>query len=266
MPGYGARQNAFARKAVRRGVIVACLKLTDANTHSSKCRMKNLLSSSSIIACFTLSITCQFASAQNAEEKKEPVTQAMALKLGIDKLTKYTDESEAGQDQAASLYATAKRIETEHALAQKNLELVTTLDEWRLMITNCRQGSIGLAGIISGGGTMYSHGAARDSAAVEDFLSTLAKRLPIADGKGDAKAVKQMDDAVAFLKKLKPADLGDSKANKAAKADLAAEVKRVIEHWDGLKFMITEIPAEDSKKIATFVVGCLSWLKEEESK
>ena len=59
--------------------------------------------------------------AQDADEKKEPVTISQALKIGEEGLTEYTGLSEVGQDEAAELYATAKRITTEQALGQKNL-------------------------------------------------------------------------------------------------------------------------------------------------
>ena len=39
-----------------------------------------------------------------------------------------------------------------------------------------------------------------DVAEVEDFLAALSGRLPLAEGKGDPKAAKQIDDTVAFLK------------------------------------------------------------------
>lgn len=198
-------------------------------------------------------------------EKKGPVTLSKALKLGVEELTEYTDPSEVGQDRAAHLYATAKRVETEHALALKNVALVITLDEWRQTISDCRQGSTSLAYIVNGGGTMYSHGAARDCAELEDFMAVLAKRLPIAEGKGDAKANKQIDDAIAFIKKLKTFESGDAKEDKEAKASLAAEVAKVTEHWTSLKYMISEIPTEDAKRIATFAVDSLSWLKEGEN-
>src|SRR5262249_42052782 len=109
-------------------------------------------------------------------------------------------------------------------------------------------------------------GHARDCAAVEDFLATLAKRLPLAEGKGDAKAAKQIDDTTAFLKKLKPFDAGDAKGNKKARADLADEVKRITEFWTNLKYMVEQIPAEDAKKIVAFAADTVNWLKEDDGK
>lgn len=199
------------------------------------------------------------AFAQKDTDKPATVTMAKALKLGPEKLTELTDPSEAGQDQAAQFYALAKRIETEHALAQKDLAQVGLLQEWRLALSNCRTGACLLAASVNGGGTMYSHGANRDAAEVEDFLAGMAGRLPLAEGKGDPAAVKQMDEAIALIKGLK---LSDTEADKETKTAFAAEIKENIGHWESLKFMVSELPSAEAKKIASFAASSLSWLKE----
>lgn len=202
--------------------------------------------------------------AQDAEGKRPPLTQSLALKLGPEELTQYTDPSEAGQDRAARLYAEAKRIETEQALARRNLPLVIELDEWREMLRLCRHGSCSIAYIVNGGGTMYSHGGARDCAILEDFLAQLAPRLPLPPGKGSPKASKKIEETIAFLKGLKPLDTGlDKKEAREAKAALAAEVKRIVEAWAGLKGMVQEINSADATKIVEFAADSLIWLKGE---
>ncbi|MGH8048358.1 MAG: hypothetical protein ACREKL_14035 [Chthoniobacterales bacterium] len=191
------------------------------------------------------------------------MTSAEVLKLGLDGLLNASDPSEAGQDHAAWLYATARRLETENALAQKNLELVLALDDWRDVLGKCRRGSCELACIVNGGGTMYSHGEARDCAPVEDFLAVLAKQLPLADGKGSAKATAKIEAAIAFLKKLKLYDSGDAAADKEAATRLDDERDRIIEQWENLKYMVSDIPAKQADKIAAFADDSLSWLKEQ---
>jgi len=217
-----------------------------------------LVRASLVITALTLGTV----SAQD-EEKPKVITAAQALKLGPAGLTELTNPSEAGQDQAAILYATAKRLQTENTLAKRDLQAVITLEEWRTAISQCRESAFSLAYIINGGGTMYSHGSARDTAEVEDFLAELASSLPLAEGEGDAKATKQIDNAMAFLKKLKVGDLGDEAANQEAQKSLKEEIERVIPHWEGMKYMISAVPAAEAKKIATFTVTCLNWLKEE---
>src|SRR5260370_21527557 len=126
--------------------------------------------------------------AQDTDEKKEPVTVSQALKLGEEGLTEYTGLSEVGQDQAAELYATAKRLTTEQALGQKNLQLVIDLENWRNVISACRRSSMSIGYITNGGGSMSGHQARRDAVAVEDFLAEFSQRLPLPEAKGDAKA------------------------------------------------------------------------------
>ena len=219
-----------------------------------------------ILAVLVVAAISPSVIAQNADDKPEAVTMQKALKLGAEELTQITGGSEVGQDHAAYLYATAKRIETENALAQKDVQLVIDLHDWREAISKARGSCYSLAYIINGGGTMYTHSHARDCAAVEDFLADLAKRLPLKDGKGDAKASKVIDDTISVIKKLKPADLGDAKTNKRAKTDLADEVKRVTEVWTNLKYMVEAIPADEAKKIVAFAADTVTWLKDDDGK
>jgi hypothetical protein len=227
--------------------------------------MKLSVKSTVIIIGFALIGGCRPGNTENVEDKRVPVTLATALKLGPDKLTKVIDEhqSEAGKDWAAKLYATAKRIETEHALAQRDLELVLQLNVWREALADCRVGSCNLARTYFSGGTMYGHGARRDCAALEDFLAGLAKRLPLAEGKGSTKAAKQIDDAIAYIKNLDPAHGEDSESIERAKVRLPAEVEGVTEYWDHLKDLIKDIPEAEANKIADFAVKSLRWLKDE---
>lgn len=191
--------------------------------------------------------------AQEADEKKEPVTISQALKVGEEGLTAQTGLSEVGQDQAAELYATAKRITTERALGEKNLQLVIDLESWRDVISACRRSVYSLAYIINGGGTMYSHGQRRDISAVEDFLAELSKALPFPDAKGDPKAAEVIDRTIALIKSLR--------APREAKNELAERIKSATESWTNLKHMVEEIPAGDARKIVAFATdGVSGWL------
>ena len=189
--------------------------------------------------------------AQDPDEKKEPVTISQALKIGEEGLTEYTGLSEVGQDQAAELYATAKRITTEQALGEKNLQLVIDLDGWRTIIAQYRRSCMSLGFITNNGGTMSGHQARRDSVAVEDFLSEMSKSLPFPDDKGDPKALEVIDRTIALIEKLK--------ADRNQKSELAERVKSAIEDWTRLKDMVAEIPAENAKKIAFFATDPVSW-------
>jgi hypothetical protein len=200
--------------------------------------------------------------AQEETDKSTPVPMAKALKLGVEKLTEVTGESEAGIDRAAGLYAIAKKLETELALAKTDVERVMELEAWRDTLSLCRQSCFSLAYIINGGGTMYSHAGARDAAEVEDFLAGFSKRLPLSEGKGDPAATKMITEAMAHLKTLKPFESGEAEQDKEARKNLTEEVKRATEFWETLKYMSENIPAEDAKAVATFATSALSWLKD----
>jgi hypothetical protein len=189
--------------------------------------------------------------AQDTDEKKEPLTISQALKLGEEGLTEYTGLSEVGQDQAAELYATAKRITTEQALGQKNLQLVLDLDGWRQVISRCRRSCMSIGYITNGGGTMSGHQATRDSVGVEDFLAELSKSLPFPEAKGDEKAANVIDRTISIIKNLR--------APRDQNSELAERVKSAIEDWTRLKDMIAEIPVDDAKKIAYFATDPVSW-------
>jgi len=189
--------------------------------------------------------------AQDANEKKEPLTISQALKLGEEGLTEYTGLSEVGQDRAAEFYATAKRITTEQALGQKDLRLVLDLDGWREVISRCRRSCMSIGYITNGGGTMSGHQATRDSVAVEDFLAELSKSLAFPEAKGDEKAANVIDRTISIIKNLR--------APRDQKSELAEQVKSAVEHWTRLKDMIAEIPVDDAKKIAYFATDPVSW-------
>ena len=151
----------------------------------------------------------------------------------------------------AELYAAAKRITTEQALGEKNLQLVIDLQGWREVISRCRTSCMSLGFITNGDGTMSGHQTRRDSVAVEDFLSEMSKSLPFSDGKGDPKALEVIDRTIALIKKLK--------ADRNQKSELAELAKSAVEDWKRLKDMIAEIPAENAKKIAFFATDPVSW-------
>jgi len=201
--------------------------------------------------------------AADDDSEKPPMTIARALKLGLGGVLEQADQSEAGQDEAARLYAAARRLATENALAKKDLELVLQLDEWRGVLSKCRGQSCTLAYYVNGGGTMYSHGGARDCAEVEDFLATLSKELPLAEGKGSAKADTKIDNTIAFLKALKPYESGDADSASETRTAFAEEQSRAIEQWQNLKYMVDEISAAQAVKVVGFAEDSLSWLKEQ---
>ena len=89
------------------------------------------------------------------EETPPPLSMADALKLGPEGIAeKRGDLSAVGMGSAAIFYATAKRLETENALAAKDLFLVVELDRYRKAIAEWDGAWSEAMYAASGGGTM----------------------------------------------------------------------------------------------------------------
>ena len=151
-------------------------------------------------------------------------------------------ESECGQDCSAELYAEAKRIETEQALARRDLELVSQLNIWRSVLSDCRLCYWNIEGI--GGGTLWGHGANRECAEIEDFLAYLATRMPFADGEGSPQADKILEDTIVRLNNLRP--------DYNYEASVKEEVAKATTLFDDLKDRLKSLPAFEAKEIAAF--------------
>jgi hypothetical protein len=208
-------------------------------------------------------MTSPLPAQQGTDEKQSAtVTMGLALKLGVDGLVdrkEYSDEVEHQEaiDTAASQYAQAKELETTYALAQRDLDEVQVLNQWREVIRDVRLDSIELEQLVAGDGSIYEQTMNRDGADVEDFLSTLAKRLPLAEGKGDAKAAAAIKARITEVKKTKL----DADADKESKAELAEAVAEHIAHLEALINMMETLPAEEAKKISTFALKRSKWLE-----
>ena len=182
------------------------------------------------------------------EEQEKPIPMALALRLGPQELTKLIDwgESEAGQDDAASIYAAAVRAKTEYALALRDVRLVGDLDQWRRLLSGGRRGVWEIASARFGGGTMWGHNARREAAPVEDFLAELATRLPLAMGKGSKDAAKQIDGAISHVNSLE--------ADSEVTATLRTKVREVTARWMEIRNRISTLSKEEADRIAGFVV------------
>lgn len=216
-----------------------------------------------ILAATMATATLPLAANDDGQATK-PVTMKRALELGPEKLAEATNSSEGGQDWAATLYALAKRIEAEKALAEKDLELVMQLDSWREVIGPCRQSAFNLGYVINRGGTRYSHEGTRDAAKLEDFLGRLARKLPLPEGKGDGKALRRIDETIATLAKLKVVDLGDAKANAEAAKELKEEINDAKSALESLKSRIEGLPPAVALEVATFSCETLRTLIREQ--
>ncbi len=208
-----------------------------------------------------LAIIAAPAFAQDAAKdtpKMPPLSMATALKLGPDGLIpKYAEDNEEGRDTAAGMYAHAKQMETEYALAQRDLDLANALNDWRIQISHCREDFFSLQELEAGGGSIYLHAMSRDCAKVEDFLDILAKKLPLGEGKGDEASVKAIKDRIAEIKQTKPA----ADADKDTKEQLTATIEDHILRLEELLNTLSLIPEDDAKLVASFVLDAPKALK-----
>lgn len=185
------------------------------------------------------------------DEAPKPITQAQALKAGPEKLVEMLgDESEAGLDQAALLYATAKRLETETKLAAKDLMLVQMLEDLRGPLTHWQDEIMAIGYISTGGGTMWSHQSARNSAGREDFLATVATAMPFkVTDEG------QPNQAWATVKKtLQKLQLPKSATefDPEAKTKWDDQKEKLLQHWEEMDFALSSLSKEQADAVAAY--------------
>jgi hypothetical protein len=167
---------------------------------------------------------------------------AQALKLGTEGLAaKLGDESEAGLDAAAVYYATAKRMQTEQSLGEKDLRLVLDLDLLREAAAEWLDAWYGGMYYVSGGGTMWGHLQARSQAGLEDALAELAKRMPLKPGNATAETLAKWGKLEKVIAKAKVFE----DAEPEMKAMWKTQQKVLKEKWERLHYEFQAIDEAD---------------------
>lgn len=106
----------------------------------------------------------------HAQEKPMSITEV--LKHTPEELAeKLGNRSEAGENYAATLWAAAKRVETDFKLGKTSIQAVQRLDQWRQALNQWEDLKLQAKSIESGGGTMWGHMSARNDAWIEAFLA-----------------------------------------------------------------------------------------------
>jgi hypothetical protein len=167
---------------------------------------------------------------------------AQALKLGPEGLAaKLGDESEAGLDAAAVYYATAKRMQTEQSLGEKDLRLVLDLDLLREAAAEWLDAWHGGMYYVSGGGTMWGHLQARSQAGLEDALAELAKRMPLKPGNATAETLAKWGKLEKVIAKAKVFE----DAEPEMKTMWKTQQKVLKEKWERLHYEFQAIDEAD---------------------
>ncbi|MBL9117263.1 MAG: hypothetical protein JNJ83_19810 [Verrucomicrobiaceae bacterium] len=204
---------------------------------------------------FLTALTLMIRLVAAQDEAAKPVNQATALKSGLDQLVEQLgDQSEAGIDNAANLYATAKRIETESKLAAKDLTLVIALADIRSALIKWNSECSAAGYVLTGGGTMWSHGSIRAQATIEDILAKFASRLPLkSQDVVESKAWKSLKTKVSSLKLSK--DMAD--ADPEAGKNWAKQKELLGAALEELGWVINTMPTDDSAPLMTFITDCI---------
>jgi len=195
------------------------------------------------------------------EEPRKAFTQAQALKLGEEKIADALKGGEAGEDQAARIYAAAKRLETENKLAQRDVEQILELGYWRKVLNDCTDGFCMTAYGINGGGSMYSHAANRNDADLELFLAGFAQKLPLQPGTGDPASLAKVEKMGTFVSELKVMEDLGPETMKIFKEEQA----KLISALQNLKAIAAGLPAPQCKAVVAFVEKSASWIEFSES-
>lgn len=200
--------------------------------------MKNSVSFRLILAVLFIGA----ASAQGQESVAPAISLETALKLGSEGIAaKLKDESETGLDSAAQIYAVAKRLQTEQALAAKDLRLVVDLDILREAMSEWTDAWYEGMYFVSGGGTMWGHMQARAQADLEDLLAEFAKRLPLKPGTATPETLAawgELEKAIAKAKVFEDADPD-------TKAMWKSHKKVMHEKWERLNYEFQAIDEAD---------------------
>lgn len=189
--------------------------------------------------------------ASRADEK--PLSVAEVLKHTPAELAqKLGDASEAGEDRAAQIWATAKRAETDSRLGKTSVQAMQRLDEWRGVINQWQDLKLRARAIASGGGTMWSHLSARNDAHIERFL---AKHAAALSAKRKAPTKPYESDYLQQLNRTIDAgvkELGDHMPElKTMAASAKEELKNTYSH---LQYLLATLPESELKKAVTDLV------------
>ena len=200
----------------------------------------------------TIPFVLSGASCLSAAEPELSIEQV--LKIGVDDLAvKLGNASEAGEDDAAQLWATARRLKTEAALGKSSVQAVKRLAEWRAVINRWMDAAVFSSSIESGGGSLYSHIANRNDAAIEAFLAKYYVALSAVPKKGAPCQLEFNKKALANIKAgLKEADADDESGQDFAKR-MTDTLNREQEN---LRYLLQHLSDEKVKKEVT------KWLME----
>lgn len=177
------------------------------------------------------------------EDAPPPISLAEAVKLGVEGIAeKRRDMSEVGYANAAVTYAAAKRLETENALAAKDVALVVELDRYRDAIAEWDRAWSEALYAAAGGGTMWARLPAHLEASGEEMLAKLAKRQPLKPGSASAATLAKWNKVGETIKKAPVPEYADD-TTKASWGDQKASLHAI---WERLSYELQALEEADA--------------------
>jgi hypothetical protein len=172
------------------------------------------------------------------DEPAPPITAAEAVKLGVDGIAeKRGDQSEVGYANAAVTYAAAKRLETENALAARDVSLVVDLDHFRDIIANWDMAWSEAMYAAAGGGTMWARLPAHLEASGEEMLAEFAKRLPLKEGGASPETLAKWNKVGKIIEKAPVPEYADD----TTKAGWKEQKEALHTLWENLGYELQAI-------------------------
>lgn len=171
------------------------------------------------------------------------VTASEALALGAEGIAaKRGDESEAGLGFASLFYAAAKRLETENALAAKDITLVVDLERYREAVAAWDFAWGDAMYAVSGGGSMWVHLASHREAMREEMLAKLAQRMPLKAGAATADTLARWAGVGQAIEKAALAEEADPEL----KAGWDQQKQSLHSLWERLDFELQALDNADA--------------------
>jgi len=195
------------------------------------------------ILCASLVVAFSTSNLRSQESTPPAVTAAEALQLGADGIAaKRGDESESGLGFASLFYAAAKRLETENALAAKDITLVVDLGRYREAIAAWDLAWGDAMYAFSGGGSMWVHLASHREASREEMLAKLAQRMPLKAGAATAETLARW---AKIGQTIEDAKLGPD-ADPELKAGWEQQKQSLHSLWERLDFEMEALDNADA--------------------
>ncbi len=183
----------------------------------------------------------------HAQEEAAPsIPLTEAVKLGVEGIAeKRGDTSETGYANAAITYAAAKRLETENALAARDMAFVVDLDHLRDVISGWDVAWSEALYAAAGGGTMWARLPAHLEASGEEMLAKLAKRMPLKPGSASPETLARWNKVGKIIEKASVPEFADE----TTRAGWKNQKDSLHSLWEGISYELQALADADARTL-----------------